>query len=769
MLTTLGLVLTTCLSFGNIKTEDKLTDYKENVITKSNSANNTFSPEIVYEPEIKSTMLNGEDAYEPNNTKETATRLSPLNHYAYESYSSSVSANLKRTSGFDDWDYYAVVLLTDSHVSVTAVRRDASPGFNLGISAYNSTDNTNPRDITSRYSYFIHQDISYTQDKYFTGLLKAGTYFIEIYRKDECLPTDIVDYSLTISVQKDNTNREAVYIPDLKFNKNLPAAIWLSDFQPAGFNFNPAFWETYYHKTTNNKNEFEYALNDLMQYTEYGGLIHASSIYVWDYAVKQTMRGLFSELAEIVDNIHNTQGEIIANINLYLEIMNATCKVVGTILNTTGLGSFAVDIALTAVEEGLIPLIEFLVNETLVKEHMQTGYYYAYLQRYVGVFDGSDNSDAVIEFPLYYKPEKTNPVMGHSEHYITFEPTINEVLSSPSTTYTNLYIDSCPDSSTFSKGRIYGFSTIENVGFDDLILISDYDNVIPEATEIFLTSSTSAVNPLRQGEYKWFYFNAPQTKRYYFLARGAHNINVDLFNSVVTGYSNNGLIRTHTTKYTSPDLATNVGVLFSEIVEGGTTLFFRVRGKDYLPVDVSTTFNVSDEPVANAYTGTLYSVNPEDYDFQPQYFFSNSVKKVFLTDYNFNTNRLRTGYIEQEYINLSPRREGAGTAFLEYTFNDPVIKIEVDLSFWGPYEYIDNTNATAIIEYKDERGNWITALDLLDDVELSTDRYNQDTYIINFPTNGTKCFRYYMTSEAVGSRNKGRISVGTTRIYVDKI
>ena len=198
MLTTLGLVLTTCLSFGNIKTEDKLTDYKENVITKSNSANNTFSPEIVYEPEIKSTMLNGEDAYEPNNTKETATRLSPLNHYAYESYSSSVSANLKRTSGFDDWDYYAVVLLTDSHVSVTAVRRDASPGFNLGISAYNSTDNTNPRDIT-RYSYFIHQDISYTQDKYFG--IKGGTYFIEIYRKDECLPLILLT-TLTISVQK---------------------------------------------------------------------------------------------------------------------------------------------------------------------------------------------------------------------------------------------------------------------------------------------------------------------------------------------------------------------------------------------------------------------------------------------------------------------------------------------------------------------------------------------------------------------------------------
>ena len=200
MLTTLGLVLTTCLSFGNIKTEDKLTDYKENVITKSNSANNTFSPEIVYEPEIKSTTLNGEDAYEPNNTKETATRLSPLNHYAYESYSSSVSANLKRTSGFDDWDYYAVVLLTDSHVSVTAVRRDASPGFNLGISAYNSTDNTNATAIIEykdeRGNWITALDLlddvelstdRYNQDTYIINFPTNGTKCFRYYMTSEAV------------------------------------------------------------------------------------------------------------------------------------------------------------------------------------------------------------------------------------------------------------------------------------------------------------------------------------------------------------------------------------------------------------------------------------------------------------------------------------------------------------------------------------------------------------------------------------------------------
>ncbi len=159
-----------------------------------------------------------------------------------------------------------------------------------------------------------------------------------------------------------------------------------------------------------------------------------------------------------------------------------------------------------------------------------------------------------------------------------------------------------------------------------------------------------------------------------------------------------------------------------------------------------------------------YIIYPSNYGYEQQYFFYEKYKRVTVGSFSFDTNRLRTGYIEQEYINLSPRRSGAGTAYLEYKFSKKVYRIDVDLSFWSASEYIYPSNATAVLQYKDEFGNWVTALDLLRDISLSKDRYNQDTYSIVFP-NGTYEYRYYMTADAIGNRNKGRISIGNTILY----
>lgn len=349
------------------------------------------------------------------------------------------------------------------------------------------------------------------------------------------------------------------------------------------------------------------------------------------------------------------------------------------------------------------------------------------------------------------------------------------MISSPSVLYTSDYIYSSPNTSLYSKGRIYGFTTTTLSNFNNLVLAEDYSNIMPIETKVYLTSQTYPRKFLENGEFQWYSFTSPQTQEYYFLAQGSHNINVDVFNNIVDGYSNNGLLRTHTTKYTSPNDENNIGNVFSEFIEEGKTVFFKVKGKDYHSTETdyhkkqsTINFNVYDEQVVNAYSGTIYVINPEDYGFQPQYFFTTTVKNIQMGNYTMTTSRYRTGYIEEEFINLSPRRKNAGFAFLEYAFTDPVLKIEVNLSFWGAYEYINNTNATAVIEYKDENGNWVTMLDLLNDVNLSTDRNNQDTYTIYFPGNGVKRFRYYMTSEAVGDQNRGRISIGTTRIYIDK-
>ena len=131
-----------------------------------------------------------------------------------------------------------------------------------------------------------------------------------------------------------------------------------------------------------------------------------------------------------------------------------------------------------------------------------------------------------------------------------------------------------------------------------------------------------------------------------------------------------------------------------------------------------------------------------------------------------NTNRLRRGYIEEEYINLSPKRSGAGAAYLEYYFDKAVRKFDMNLSYWQVLDRLSKLNFSAdfyVLKHRvDESGGyyyWEHSLDLID-VNLTTDRYNQDSFSFNYVGNEVFGFKFYLTSPATGDRNLGRISIG---------
>lgn len=159
------------------------------------------------------------------------------------------------------------------------------------------------------------------------------------------------------------------------------------------------------------------------------------------------------------------------------------------------------------------------------------------------------------------------------------------------------------------------------------------------------------------------------------------------------------------------------------------------------------------------------TISPVDFGFEEQYFFYEKIKDVTVDDLTLETKRLRCGYIEEEVINLSPRREGAGLAYLQFNFDSYIRKVSVDLSMWSASEFMYSYDSSILLEYLDpDTGIWITYYDLLNDISLSKDRYNQDNFIINLP-NRTKTFRLYSTSAQLGDRNKGRLSIG--EIYVE--
>mgnify|MGYP003185982631 CR=1 FL=1 len=161
-----------------------------------------------------------------------------------------------------------------------------------------------------------------------------------------------------------------------------------------------------------------------------------------------------------------------------------------------------------------------------------------------------------------------------------------------------------------------------------------------------------------------------------------------------------------------------------------------------------------------------YTLSPEDWGFDERYYFKNEGLKystIELNDFVIDTERLRCGYIEEEYINLSPNRYDAGDAYLELTFNEPIYEFSTYVSLWSDNEYLYSTQGDyAYIQYLDENGNWQTFIDLLS-VGLPTDRNNQKHFEYDF-IEGTYGIKFVAHKESPNTdRNKGRISIGETK------
>ena len=160
---------------------------------------------------------------------------------------------------------------------------------------------------------------------------------------------------------------------------------------------------------------------------------------------------------------------------------------------------------------------------------------------------------------------------------------------------------------------------------------------------------------------------------------------------------------------------------------------------------------------------TKYTIAPNKWGFDERYYFENEGIKsseYLIDDLVIDTKRLRCGFIEGEYVNLSANRNNAGDSYLELKFNKKIYEIGLDVAFWSDKEWmIKNQGDFAYIEFLDEEGNWINSLDLLEE-NLPTDRTIPKQIKIHF-TNGTKGVRIVAHKETPNTdRNKGRICLG---------
>lgn len=149
-----------------------------------------------------------------------------------------------------------------------------------------------------------------------------------------------------------------------------------------------------------------------------------------------------------------------------------------------------------------------------------------------------------------------------------------------------------------------------------------------------------------------------------------------------------------------------------------------------------------------------------DWGFEQQYFFYTKNKNFIVNGLSFSTSRLRTGYIEETAINLSPRRSGAGFAIFDIVLPKRIKQFDARLGWWSNHEM--QNDGAALIMYEWD-GDWLSGfVNLLqEDLPLSKNSLSKRTYFMVEESYG---IRFYLMNTPIGDRNLGRLCLGELNI-----
>jgi hypothetical protein len=156
----------------------------------------------------------------------------------------------------------------------------------------------------------------------------------------------------------------------------------------------------------------------------------------------------------------------------------------------------------------------------------------------------------------------------------------------------------------------------------------------------------------------------------------------------------------------------------------------------------------------------LLKMQKDEWGFEQQYFFYNKSKQFTKDGLTFYTSRLRTGYIEETTVNLSPRRDGAGFAKFEIVLPYIIKGFSVEMAWWSDHE-LQNDGYARIVTREDN--DWMLYFcDLhTQNLPLSKNALSKRMFIAEPDTDG---IGFYLSNLPTGDRNLGRLSLGEIRI-----
>lgn len=144
-----------------------------------------------------------------------------------------------------------------------------------------------------------------------------------------------------------------------------------------------------------------------------------------------------------------------------------------------------------------------------------------------------------------------------------------------------------------------------------------------------------------------------------------------------------------------------------------------------------------------------------------QYFYSPKETNVTLSNgMKIDTERLRTSYIENQYLVMSPNREDAGSAYLDIAFPHNVSRLAFDSSMWSSKEGAERENFE-IQYFKDNHWEKQKSIDAN---KLSISKKYPDNFVTLFPKNTNRIRFFSSHSNPIADRNKGRICLDNFQV-----
>ncbi len=547
--------------------------------------------ENIYTPPATNPVPDERDSYENNDGFNVATPLSPENAHQLSSYHTQLTATIDTFSQIVDVDYYVLTLFTDSYVHLSVETDDESYSFTLVLMRLVSSlsGNTAVKDVEN-----VHGDDSLDKSKSYQDQLKAGTYFVYIRGQQPSSSGVTLEYALDLTVSR-STSFSLISLGDLRFNKKLPGAIWLSDYVPFDLvSFGEVNNEYIFDRS--NSNELHDPLLEKLTRESEGNPIHFATFYIWDsmlrYSLYETFDALYTFFCQTVKDqeIQNAEIEVVCdwlnNVSIVISVLQFGVKFIPLPKLTAAL-QLGLKIAKLAISF-INTFLKSLIQKIDVTDSILYTSYFNFLKGllYMDFENIGDNPDPneivnqdfdkVIQIPLYYSLRKENPNSEtNSRSIISYKATLEKFESGDLFVCTSSSVSVAPDDCYSCYGKIYGFC--DSADLDSINSLPEYStipdvdpNIKPLIFNEFNESDNYAVVSLFTGQYDWYQFTAPETRTYYFLCSGEEGMIAELFSQPVKGYSTQGLIRSYPKEY-----------YFSKSLNADETIYLRVRHQNY--------------------------------------------------------------------------------------------------------------------------------------------------------------------------------------------